>query len=376
MANSFKKPTDLLRSARQNIIPRKGTSTVGRSAIVLMIMVLAITLLFSACSGKKTTPSESEEIVPPSYEETTKKPRETTVKPKPTPAPTTKSTTVAVTETEQDSTTATQPATISTTAAPTTAAPTTTVAPTPVPTPTPTPEPGHTVRVIIPEGFNMIQIIDRLASAGVNTKDALMSSAVNDDFSSFEVIRSAGMPTGRCWQLEGYLFPDTYEFYKNESPKSVWSRFLRNFEANTSALRPQLARFGWTMDNAVVFASLLEKEAGNPNEIAKVSSVMHNRLNSGMRLDLDASILYVEYYIKHYISGDINRFNSYYNTYKTPALPAGAISNPGLRAFNASLNPASTDYYYFATDSQEPPVYYYSRTLEEHEALILEKNIG
>ena len=98
---------------------------------------------------------------------------------------------------------------------------------------------------------------------------------------------------------------------------------------------------------------------------------MHNRLNIGMRLDLDASYFYAKDVI-----GDLNTYNSYYNTYKTPALPAGAISNPGLRAFNASLNPASTDYYYFATDSQEPPVYYYSRTLEEHEALIQEKKIG
>lgn len=367
MTNSFNKTINLVRVSRQSIQPRKGSHTQCHLLIILTILVSVTALLFSACSSKETTPSESEVGVPPSYEGTTAKPVETTLRPKPTSAPTTKSTTEAVTETEQVSV-ATQAATTgTTTAAPTTAAPANLS-----PTPSPTPSPEHTVRVTIPEGFNMIQIIDRLAAAGVNSKEALMNSAINDDFNSFGITR----PDGRCWQLEGYLFPDTYEFYKNEAPKSVWNRFLRNFEAKTAALRPQLASFGWTMDNAVVFASLLEKEAGNPNEIANVSSVIHNRLNSGIKLDLDASILYVEHYIKPFISGDINRYSSYYNTYKTPALPAGAICNPGLRAFNASLNPASTDYFYFATDSQEPPVYYYSRTLEEHEALIQEKKIG
>lgn len=233
-----------------------------------------------------------------------------------------------------------------------------------------------TVKVTIPEGFSMIQIIDRLVASGVNSREALLKSAANDDFSSFEIIKSTAAIPNRCWQLEGYLYPDTYEFYRGEDPKSVWSRFLSNFTNKTKQYQSQLSRFNWTFDQAVTFASLLEREAGNPEEVAKVSSVMHNRLNSGMPLQLDASIDYVEKHIKPYISGNIDRYNSYYNTYKTPALPSGPISNPGARALNATLNPANTDYLYFATDNSEPPKYYYSLTYDEHDALIRELGIG
>jgi UPF0755 protein len=232
-----------------------------------------------------------------------------------------------------------------------------------------------TVKVTIPEGFSLVQICRRLDDAGVNSFDNLFASATTDDFSDYAAIREAGFPANRCFQLEGYLFPDTYEFYFDENPRSVWGRFLQNFSVKTESYRGMLNRFNWTMDQAVTFASLLEREAGNENEVTRVSSVMHNRLASGMQLQLDASIVYVENFIKPYISGDINRFNSYYNTYKTAALPAGPICNPGLRALNAALNPSDTGYYYFANDSAEPPNYYYSTTLEEHQAILDKYNI-
>lgn len=259
-----------------------------------------------------------------------------------------------------------------------------TAAPTVQPTPQTTPtteattieDNSATVKVTIPEGFSLIQICQRLDAAGVNSFEKLFDCATTDDFSEYSAISEAGFPANRCFQLEGYLFPDTYVFYRDENPKSVWGRFLHNFSVKTESYTGMTDKFGWSMDQAVIFASLLEREAGNDNEVAKVSSVMHNRLDSGMMLQLDASIVYVENYIKPYISGDINRFNAYYNTYKTAALPAGPICNPGLRALSAALNPADTDYYYFANDNAEPPNYYYSATLAEHQAILEQYNIG
>lgn len=294
----------------------------------------------------------------------------------------------SLTETIAEPTSADESAAVSTTrstgstsgltAAPTTTAsrPTaSTTAPATVPT-TSADLQSQTVFVTIPEGFSLIQICQRLAAAGVNDFDKLFASATTDDFSAYAAIAAAGFPANRCFQLEGYLFPDTYEFYRNEDTKSVWGRFLRNFTVRTEPYRNALSQYGWTMDQAITFASLLEREAGNINEIANVSSVMHNRLNAGMRLELDASILYVEQFIKPYISGDKDRFSAHYNTYRTAALPAGPICNPGLRALNASLNPAATDFYFFANDNAAPPNYYYARTFEEHLANLEQYGIG
>jgi UPF0755 protein len=241
----------------------------------------------------------------------------------------------------------------------------TTAKKTAAPTATPTPEPAAaTVDVTIPEGYSLIQICRLLEDKGVAGFDELFASANGDDFSAYDCIAAAGSPANRCWPLEGYLYPDTYEFYLGDSPKRVWGRFLSNFDAHASAYADAAAALGMTLDEAVTLASLIEKESGNPNEVAKVSSVLHNRLEIGQKLELDASIVYVETYVKPYLSGDVNRFNAYYNTYKCAALPAGPISNPGSRALNAALHPASTDYLYFVNDAQNN--YYFASTWEGH----------
>ncbi len=99
--------------------------------------------------------------------------------------------------------------------------------------------------------------------------------------------------------------------------------------------------------------------------MSKVAAVIYNRLKAGQQLQMDSTIRYIERNVKPFLTGDINRYNSAYNTYKCKALPAGPISNPGLVTINAALNPADVTYLYFCHDSAAN--YYYADTFEEHQ---------
>lgn len=219
------------------------------------------------------------------------------------------------------------------------------------------------MRVVIPEGWTLSQIGDRLEANGVCKKADLLKTANSYDFSYYSLIGGLAGNPNRCYKLEGYLFPDTYEFYTNMKPQDALGKMLRGAQSHISG---KYSYPGMTTDQLVTLASIIEKESGNPNEIAKVSSVFHNRLKAGMKLQADPTINYIEKYVKPNLTGDINRYNSYYNTYKCAALPAGPICSPGATALNAAAHPADTDYLYFCADKNGN--YYYAKTLEEHDA--------
>ena len=224
----------------------------------------------------------------------------------------------------------------------------------------------QTVKVTIKEGDTLTQIFNKLDENGVADFDALMETSQNYDYSYYPLV--AGIPSNpnRCFRLEGYLFPDTYEFYVDMKPQDAIGKFLRVGKAKiTDSMKSQASSLGYSMDEVLTVASIIEKEGANSNEVAKIAAVIYNRLEAGMKLQMDSSIYYIERHVKPYLSGDINRYNSYYNTYKCSALPAGPISNPGMRTINAALNPADVDYLYFCHD--ENANYYYADTYEEHQ---------
>lgn len=225
------------------------------------------------------------------------------------------------------------------------------------------PEQPQTVRVVIPEGFTLSQIGDRLEAKGICKKADLLKAANSYDFSYYSLIGNLASNVNRCYKLEGYLFPNTYDFYTNMKPQDALGKMLRGAQ---SSIGSKYSYSGMTTDQIVTLASIIEKESGNVNELAKISSVFHNRLKAGMKLQADPTINYIENYVKPNLTGDINRYNSYYNTYKCAALPAGPICNPGANALKAAANPADTDYYYFCADKSGN--YYYAKTLEEHDA--------
>ena len=236
-------------------------------------------------------------------------------------------------------------------------------------------QPLQTVKVTFTEGMTLPKMFGILEGKGVAGEDALFAAAAGGDFSSYSLVNGIEMSSRRCYRLEGYLFPDTYEFYAGESPESVLKKMLDNTQKRISQnYKDRAAALGMSMDDVIILASLIEKEAGAVSEMGKVSSVLHNRLGDGMKLQCDSTITYVEYVIKPFITGDKNRYNSYYNTYKCAALPAGPICNPGKAAIEAALWPETTSYYYFAMDSAGN--HYYAETYEEHVANCQKAGIG
>ncbi len=222
----------------------------------------------------------------------------------------------------------------------------------------------ETVRVTITEGMTLTQIFKKLESNGVCSFDDLMKTAESYDYSYYPLIAARPSNT-RAFKLEGYLFPNTYDFYKNEKPQDAIGRFLRVGEKYiTSQDRAKARAMGYSMDQILTVASIIEKEGANPNEVRKIAAVIYNRLEAGKQLQMDSGIYYIERSVKPYISGDVNRYNSLYNMYKCKGLPAGPICNPGARTINAALDPADVNYLYFCHDSSAK--YYYADTYEEH----------
>ena len=231
-----------------------------------------------------------------------------------------------------------------------------------------------TVTVTFPEGFTLVQMAERLEENNVCSASDFIALTNN-----YEYIQTLGYsftdgitsPESRAFYLEGYIFPDTYEFYKGESPERALRRFLDNTQRKLTAEYSQRAEsLGYTLDEIIILASIVQKESFTHDSLKNVASVLHNRLKSVsfQRLQCDVTIHYINEYVsnsKHLI-GDTSVYTELYNTYKCSGLPAGPITNPGLAAIEAALYPAETNYYYFVTDSQWN--YYYASTYAQHKA--------
>lgn len=228
----------------------------------------------------------------------------------------------------------------------------------------------RTFRLTIPEGYTLARIALTLEKEGVCTSAEFIAAAQAFDAGAYSLPAAQAQSEQRCFKLEGYLFPDTYELYTDTTPEAVIKNMLNNMEKRMDeGLRGQIAQSGFTVDEILTLASMIEKEAKGEGEMNNISSVFHNRLAIGQKLESDVTITYVEGAIKPFIDGDIDRYNVYYNTYKCPALPAGAICNPGLAAIKAALNPADTNYLFFVTD--QGGNFYYATTYEEHQENII-----
>lgn len=229
------------------------------------------------------------------------------------------------------------------------------------------PTTSHTVRVTFPEGSTVSQIAQLLEENGVCSADEFMS-AVNDPLSNEGYGFEISNPDERAFLLEGYVFPDTYDFYRNEGSTAALQRFLKNTQVKLDEeVLSRCDELGYTVDEILTLASIIQEEAGDPAEMGKVSSVIHNRLESSSfpRLQCDVATFYLRDYVKPYV--DETRYEELvdlYNTYNCEGLPAGPITNAGMDAINAALYPDDTDYFYFVTDSDGE--YLYAQTWSEH----------
>ena len=207
------------------------------------------------------------------------------------------------------------------------------------------------VTVTIPEGYTVQQIIDLLVEKGVSTEESLLKAAQESVF-EFEFVDNENL--GETNRLEGYLFPDTYEFYVGEKGSVALKRLLTNTNSKLDPERlEQVKDSGYTLDEIMIIASLIEKETDGSDH-AKIASVIYNRLNNpgaetvGL-LQIDASLIYGlgESYTGTLTAEDLE-LDSPYNLSKNKGLPPTPICNPGLNSIIAALEPAGTDYYYYA----------------------------
>jgi UPF0755 protein len=211
----------------------------------------------------------------------------------------------------------------------------------------------HTV--VIPEGYTMFDIADAVAQAGLGTRDEFLKLAQSET----DLIQDIA-PEAKS--LEGYLFPDTYEFTRTQTMHDIVAAMVHHF-------RQVEASIGLNTDvhQTVIMASIVEKETAVAEERPMVASVYYNRLTKRMALDADPSVIYAELLAGSY-QGALHHadmaVNSPYNTYRFPGLPPGPIANPGKSSLEAALHPGVSDYLYFVSDGNGH--HRFAHSLEEH----------
>ncbi len=225
----------------------------------------------------------------------------------------------------------------------------------------------NVVTITFPEGLTVTEIAEKLEEGGVCSKTDFINAVQNP---SDDILNELGISNKdeRVFTLEGYVFPDTYEFYKNENAESVLMRFVDNFRSKITQTDKDRAEFlGYTMDEIITIASIIQEESGRTAEDAKVSSVLHNRLKTGTKIECDVTITYLTDHCEPYLENGLTEDNkNNYNTYKCSALPKGPITNPGYASIQAALYPAETDFLFFVTDKDWN--YLYASTWAEHVA--------
>ena len=234
---------------------------------------------------------------------------------------------------------------------------------------------GEEVTVTIPEGYNALEIAQTMEDNEVCSRTEFLDALNNMDFTNYDIIASMGSGEGRYYKLEGYLFPDTYNFYKGEELESVIGKMINNFQNRmTEQVYLMAESRGMTMDQVVIMASIIQGEAANTTDMFDVSSVLHNRLNFGAENDIfflecDSTMCY-PYKNPQAIPETGAMDYGAYNTYNVQGLPPGPICNPGAEAILAAVRPNDTQYLYFC-HSDEGVAYYAENSWQHEENLVL-----
>lgn len=219
-----------------------------------------------------------------------------------------------------------------------------------------------TIKVTIPEGKNLFEIAQILKENGViSSQEDFVALAKNEKF-----VNSLGIKASR---IEGYLYPDTYNFSPNSSPKTIIENMYSIFKSNIKTVDYTSSNF--TLHEIITLASVVEKETGAKFERPMIAGVFLNRLKKNMRLQSDPTTIYGIY--ENY-DGNLRKKDllekTPYNTYKISGLPVGPISNPGIESIKAILNPASHKYLYFV--SKNDGTHIFSETYKMHNQAVEE----
>ena len=237
------------------------------------------------------------------------------------------------------------------------------------------PDLGEEITVMFPEGMTVVEFAEILAENGLSTKDEILEACNSTLFDQdYEDVAAIQNVDDRYYKLEGYLFPDTYNFFEKDSAEAILKRFLNNFEHRVDEeMRADIEKSGYSLDEIVVLASIIQAEAANNEDMYMISAVLHNGLRDGaahniFSLDCDSTLFYPYNGKSEAPEGYLSDYSTYSSLGGVSGLPAGAICNPGLEAIRAAIYPAEegSTYYYFCHDSSRNA--YYAATMDEHTA--------
>ena len=234
------------------------------------------------------------------------------------------------------------------------------------------------VEITFPEGFTVKNIAEKLESKNLisaekfsaGLKTLFPEMELKYDFlaqsDAFPAAPLAPLETSFLTGFEGFLFPDTYKFAKTAGLKDILEKFLDNFgEKLALELRREISRQNKTISQIITMASIIEKEVRTNEDMEMVSGVLWKRIEAGMPLQVDASIVYVTGKKTGEITYDDLKIDSPFNTYLNGGLPPRPISNPGMRAIFAAIYPKQADYWYYLSKPDGTTVF--SRNFSEHQ---------
>lgn len=248
-------------------------------------------------------------------------------------------------------------------------------------------ESREVVTVTLIEGENVLEIANKLKEEGALTDtDKFLELCKSDNFDDdFDFLKNIDNTDERYYKLEGYLYPDQYDFYTNEDPESIIYKFLNNYETkinekqdfngyeDLSTIEKMIEESGtdYTLDEIMIIASIIQAEAADSKDMYYVSSILHNRLEADVdlgvsNLGLDSTKFYPYRSAEDVPENLGDDYTSNYDTYDKAGLPAGPICNPGMEAIKAAICPNDTNYYFFCHDTDGNA--YYASTIYEHNA--------
>jgi len=237
--------------------------------------------------------------------------------------------------------------------------------------------PREFIDITFPEGIRLVDAAKKLEEANVCSAEEFIREFNSTTF-GFDFEDHVLVSPKKLYKMEGYFFPDTYQFYLEEDPANIAKKVCKNFEYKiTPDLYGRMKDMGMTLEETLTLASIVQREAGDTYNMKIVASVFHNRLNNPdvfPLLQSDPTTNYVEEVVIPNLEIPSESICEAYDTYKGGGLPPGPICNPGIDAIEAVLYPRETNYYYFCSDL-ETGEFFYAETLEQHEANLVAANL-
>jgi len=227
----------------------------------------------------------------------------------------------------------------------------------------------ETIKFTIPEGYTIQQIADKLEAEGIADADEFMNVTQNSQF-GYKFLENV---PERNTHLQGYLFPDTYEIFKDATAEDIVIKMLDRFDQIfKDEYYTRAEELGLSVDEVITMASIIEKEVRVDSERKTVAGVIYNRLDIGMKLEMCSTVIYAldkpkDFNKNKLLYADLET-DSPYNTYMYPGLPIGPISNPGEASIVAALYPEEHDYLFFVLVNEETGEHEFNQTLDEHNA--------